>query len=293
MTKLKNFFVALFSLSLITSATVAAENVTANNNQQPEQKVDDRQSEVTADEIEYDSESGIAKANGNVQAKSEKNKEPSELNADTVEYDMNTGVVLATGNVLLKHGTGRATGARAMYNTNTLEAYLTENVIVEREGVKITCDNLRSNGQGHMQADGNVHGTQIIQPNEKYPNGDTRTFTGEHVDYYPDDKKHVVIPTGGLITMNDGTFTADYMEGWLDEEHYVGTGNAHAVSPPRQMEAGGDKADYFGKDDGKLVLTGNAWAIQENNTVRGNRLTVYMAENKKLQVKPETNNKSF
>ena len=292
MAKLKNFFVALVSLSLITSATVAAENVTENKNQSA-QKVDDRQSELNADEIEYDSESGIAKAQGNVNAKSEKNKEPSELNADNVEYNMNSGVVLATGNVLLKHGTGRATGARAMYNTKTLEAYLTENVIVERDGVKITCDNLRSNGQGHMQADGNVHGTQIVQPNEKYPNGDTRTFTGEHVDYYPDDKKHVVIPTGGLITMNDGTFTADHMEGWLDEEHYVGTGNAHAVSPPRKMEAGGDKADYFGKDDGKLVLTGNAWAIQENNTVRGNRLTVYMAENKKLQVQPETNNKNF
>ena len=77
------------------------------------------------------------------------------------------------------------------------------------------------------------------------------------------------------------------MEGWLDEEHYVGTGNAHAVSPPRQMEAGGDKADYFGKDNGKLILTGNAWVIQENNTVRGNRLTVYMAENKQLGVRNE------
>ncbi len=279
--KFKNFFAAIIGLSLITSATVAAENLN-----QSAEKVDDRQSEVNADEIEYDSENGIAKAKGNVQAKSEKDKVPSELNADNVEYNMNTGIVQATGNVLLKHGTGRATGARAMYNVNTMEAYLTENVIVERDGIKVTCDNLRSNGKGHMQADGNVHGTQIIAPNEKYPNGDTRTFTGEHVDYYPDNKKHFVIPTGGLITMNDGTFTADHMEGWLDTEHYIGTGNAHAVSPPRKMEAGADKADYFGKDSGKLVLTGNAWVIQENNTVRGNRLTVYMADDKKLKVQP-------
>ena len=289
MFKWKNFFAAVLSLSLITSATVAAENV-AEKNQPSAEKVDDRQSEVNADEIEYDSESGIAKAKGNVNAKSEKNKEPSELNADNVEYNMNSGIVLATGNVLLKHGTGRATGARAMYNTKTMEAYLTENVIAERDGVKITCNDLRSDGKGHMQANGNVHGTQIIQPNEKYPNGDTRTFTGEHVDYYPDDKKHFVVPTGGLITMNDGTFTADHMEGWLDDEHYIGTGNAHAVSPPRQMEAGGDRADYFGQEGGKLVLTGNAWAIQENNTVRGNRLTVYMAEDKKLKVQPAPSN---
>ncbi len=137
-----------------------------------------------------------------------------------------------------------------------------------------------------MQADGNVVGTQTVLPNEKYPNGDTRTFKGEHVDYYPDDRKHVVIPTGGIVTSGDGTFTADHMEGWLDEEHYIGTGNAHAISPPRQMEAGGDRVDYFGKDQGKAILTGNAWAIQENNTIRGNRLTVYLADDKKIKVKP-------
>ena len=274
MAKWKKFFAAICGLTLITTASFAAEN-------------DNRQSELNADEIEYDTESGVAKANGSVTAKSVQNKEPSELNADNVEYNMNSGIVTATGNVLLKHGTGKATGTHAMYNSKTMEAYITGNVIVERDGIKITCNSMRSDGAGHMQADGNVHGTQIVQPNEKYPNGDTRTFTGEHVDYYPDDKKHVVIPHGGLITMNDGTFTADYMEGWLDEEHYIGTGNAHATNPPRQMEAGGDQADYYGKENGKLILTGNAWAIQENNTVRGNRLTVYL-EDDKLKVKPES-----
>lgn len=278
MTNWKKFFIVMIGLSLMTTNVMA------------EQNDDGRYSEVNADEIEYDSESKVAKANGNVKAKSERNKEPSELNADNVEYDMNSGVVTASGNVLLKHGTGRATGVNGMYNTNTMEAYLTGNVIVERDDVKITCDSVRSNGQGHMQADGNVHGVQTVQPNEKYPEGDTRTFSGEHVDYYPDDNKHVVIPTGGLITMNDGTFTADYMEGWLDEEHYTGTGNAHATSPPRQMEAGGDKADYFGKENGKLILSGNAWVIQENNTVRGNKLTVYMADDKKMKVQPEQKN---
>ena len=213
------------------------------------------------------------------------NEKPSELNADEVEYDSNTGVVTAKGNVLLKHGTGRATGARAMYNVKTKEAYLEENVVAEQDGVRITCNTLRSDGT-HMQADGNVHGVQKIEPNEKYPNGDTRTFTGEHVDYYPYENKHVVIPEGGLATSGDGTFTADHIEGWLDEEHYIGTGNAHLVSPPRNMEAGGDRVDYFGKEEGKAVLTGNAWAYQDNNTVRGNRLTVYLADDKKLKAAP-------
>ena len=267
-------------LALAVTAVIISSVALAEENQ------DDKPSELRADEVEYSMETGVAKAKGNVSATTEKNKIPSSLNADEVEYDMNSGVITATGNVLLKHGTGKATGAKAMYNINTMEAYLIENVIVIRDDLKITCDSLRSNGQGHMQADGNVIGTQTVAANEKYPNGDTRTFQGEHVDYYPDDKKHVVIPTGGLVTSSDGTFTADSMEGWLDDEHYIGIGNAHAVSPPRKMEAGGDRVDYFGKEQGKAILTGNAWAIQENNTIRGNRLTVYLADDKNIKVKP-------
>ncbi len=218
-------------------------------------------------------------------AAEEKEELPSELNADEVEYDMETGDLIATGNVLLKHGTGKATGKKAKYNVNTKAAYLIGNVVVIRDDMKLTCDKLTSDGKV-MQADGRVHGVQTVAPNEKYPNGDKRTFTGDHVDFYPDDKNHVIIPAGGLITSGDGTFTADHIEGWLDEEHYIGIGNAHIVSPPRQMEAGGNRIDYFGKEQGKAILTGNAWAIQENNKVKGERLTVYMAKDNKLKVTP-------
>ena len=268
-------------LAVLSTAFILSSIAAAEENQQEE-----KPSELRADEVEYSTDSGVATAKGNVSATTEKNKVSSSLNADEVVYDMNSGVITATGNVLLKHGTGKATGAKAMYNINTMEAYLVENVIVVRDDMRVTCDSLKNNGQGHMQADGNVVGTQTVLPNEKYPNGDTRTFKGEHVDFYPDDRKHVVIPTGGIVTSGDGTFTADHMEGWMDEEHYVGTGNAHAVSPPREMEAGGDRVDYFGKDQGKAILTGNAWAIQGNNTIKGNRLTVYLADDKKVKVKP-------
>ena len=189
--------------------------------------------------------------------------------------------VSANGNVHLKYGNGTATGGRAMYNTNTQEAYLLDNVVVIRDDMKLTCASLINDGLGHMQATGNVDFIQKLAPNEKYPNGDTRTFKGEHVDYYPDDRKHVVIPTGGIVTSNDGNFTANYMEGWLDEEYFIGTGDVHIVSPPREMEAGGDRIDYFAQQNGKAILTGNAWVVQKNNTMRGNKLTVYLAENQK------------
>ena len=214
----------------------------------------------------------------------EQNEEPSEVNADAIEYDMNTGIVAAEGNVLLKHGLTKATGLHAMFNVNTKEAHLIGNVIVVREDMRITCNKLASNGQGYMAADGNVIATQNLAPNEKYPDGDLRTFTSEHIDYFPDEGKHFVIPTGGLAESRvEGTFTADQMEGWLDAEHYIGRGNAHLVSTARNMEAGGDQVDYDGKDAGKAVLSGNAWAYQNNNMIRGNRLTVYLADDGNLK----------
>lgn len=246
----------------------------------------DAPSELRADEIEYDMDTEIATASGSVfmrheeQAKNSDSNLPSEVNADSVDYDMKTGVVTATGNVLLKHGEDRATGERAMYNTNTQEAYLIGNVIVVRGDLRVTCDSLNNDGNGHIQANGNVYGVQNIPPNQRYPKGDTRTFRGEHVDYYPDDKEHFVIPTGGVLASQvEGNFTADFMEGWLTDEYYVGTGNVHIVNPPKELEGGGDRIDYYAKENGKAILSGNAWAIQKNNTLRGKRLTVYLADN--------------
>jgi len=197
-------------------------------------------------------------------------EEPSELNADTVEYDMKTGLITAEGDVLLKQGTARATGAKGYYNVKTMEAMLEGKVIAIREDLRITCDRVMSNGKGHMFADGKVHAVS-----------QDRTFDGDHVDFYPEDRKHVVIPAGARVTSKDGVATADHMEGWLDEEYYIGTGNVHMLSPTKNMEAGGDRLDYYGKTEKKAVLTGHAWAYRNNDSLRGNRLTVYLADEEK------------
>lgn len=275
---MKKICAGIAAAMLISSVAMAADK-------------DDTPSEVNADAIEYDMNSGLVAASGNVFIKrGEVNQDKhAELNADAVQYDLNSGLVTAAGNVLLKHGLMKATGLHAMFNTKTKEAQLVGNVIVVREDMRITCNALASNGQGYMVADGNVIATQNLAPNEKYPNGDTRTFTGQHIDYYPDDRKHFIIPAGGFAKSEvEGTFTADRMEGWIDDEHYIGNGNAHLVSPARNMEAGGDNVDYSGKDSGKAVLSGNAWAYQNNNRIHGNRLTVYLADDGKLKAENAT-----
>ena len=200
--------------------------------------------------------------------------EPAELNADTVEYDMQSGQAVATGDVLLKQGTSKVTGAKATYNSKTQLATIEGSVIAVRDTLRVTCNKIIMDAQSHMQASGSVRGTD----------GD-KSFAGEQVDYYPNANKYVKIPGGGTISNADGTFTANYMEGWLDDEHYIGKGNVHVVSPSRQMEAGGDDADYVGKQEGRVVLTGNAWAVQENNTMKSNKLTLYLDQNGRAKVK--------
>lgn len=201
--------------------------------------------------------------------------EPASLDADTVEYDMQSGEVTAVGNVLMKQGTARVAGAQATYNTKTEQGVVSGNVIAMRDNMRLTCAQIIVDGPDHYQASGDVHGTQ-----------DDKTFTGDLVDYYPNqDGGYINIPGGGTLTSGTDTLTANSMQGWLQQEHYIGTGNAHIVSPARNIEAGGDQLDYYAQDQGQVVLTGNAWAYQDNNSMRSNRLTIYLADNGQANVK--------
>ena len=202
--------------------------------------------------------------------------EPASLDADTVEYDMGTGVITATDNVLMKRGTERIAGQKAVYNSKTQAGTVTGNVIAMKDDMRLTCNEIVSDGQEHMRATGNVHGTQ-----------QDKSFSGNQVDYYPQQNDYLLMAEGGVVSNADGTFTAARMEGWLKDDHYIGTGSAHLVSPAKNAEVGGGVMDYQGKQgQGVVTATGNAWAVQENNTMRANKLTVYLAKDGQPQAQP-------
>ena len=198
--------------------------------------------------------------------------EPASLDADTVEYDMGTGIITAEGNVLMKRGIARVAGAKAVYNSKTQEGAVTGGVIAERGDMRLTCSEIVSDGQEHMRATGNVQGTQ-----------QDKHFSGDQVDYYPQQNDYLLMETGGIVGNADGTFTAARLEGWLKEDRYVGTGAAHLVSPAKNMEVGGDVMEYHGD---VVTATGNAWAVQENNTLHSNKLTVRLAEGGQAEAQP-------
>ena len=198
--------------------------------------------------------------------------EPAELNGDTVEYSMKTGEMVATGNVVMKQGDAVMTGAKAVYNTKTQHGQVTGGVVADKGDMHMTCATFTADGQNHLIATGDVHAVKA-----------DKTFTGPAAEYFTD-QDYVLMGQGGMITSADGSFTADHMEGWLKDNHFKGIGNAHIVSPPKSFEGGGDQAEYFGQENGKAVLTGNAWAIQENNTMKSQRLTVYLADDGQAKV---------
>lgn len=196
------------------------------------------------------------------------NTEPTSLTADALTYDTRTGVVTAENNVRMEQGTAYVEGRHATYNTKTQEGTVEGGVRASRDDMRLSCDRLFAEGQEHWQASGSVNMVQA-----------GRTFTGPQVDYYPGRNDYILAASGGTITSPDGTLYADHLEGWLKEEHYVGTGNAHIVSPPRDIEGGGDRMDYYGKEEKpRVVLEGNAWVFQGNNMARSNHMTVYLAD---------------
>ena len=86
--------------------------------------------------------------------------EPASLDADTVEYDMGTGVITATTNVLMKRGTERIAGQKAVYNSKTQQGIVTGGVVAMKDDMRITCNEVVSDGQEHMRATGNAWAVQ-------------------------------------------------------------------------------------------------------------------------------------
>jgi len=191
---------------------------------------------------------------------------PVDLTADTVEYNSKSGLITAKGNVVMLQDGARISGAEAQYNSGTQEGMVTGNVVADKEDMHMTAATVKTAGKDHMIASGGVVAIKA-----------DKTLSGPVIEYFAD-RQYMLVPSAAKVVMKDGVFTSDKMEAYLNEDHLIGTGNVHIVSAPRNLEAFGDQADYYGKEDGKVILTGNAVATQDNNTLKSNRLTLYLAD---------------
>lgn len=191
---------------------------------------------------------------------------PSDLFGDHLEYDANTGQMTAEGHVVMISEDGKTTSDFATYNINSQTGTMRGNVIADKKDMHLDCDMLEIFTGSKIIATGNVHAKQA-----------DKSFSGLKAEY-TSETGYIVMPSGGTVTSTDGQFSADFMEGWINENHYRGVGNTHIISQAKNFEGGGDQADYFGEQSGKLVLTGNAWGIQENHRLHGQVITVFLKD---------------
>lgn len=191
-----------------------------------------------------------------------------DLAADVLEYDSTTGVIHAAGSVRMRQGDATLTGSRAEYNINSREGSVTGGVTLHKDDVRMTAAAVKTLDSAHIAAEGDVVVTK-----------GGSTLTGPRADYYTD-REYVVIDADARIAMPDGTMTADRLEAYLADNRLIATGSVRIASQTKNIDATSDKATYDGGERGKVVLSGNAVAVQDNNTLRGNTVTLYLGEGK-------------
>jgi Organic solvent tolerance protein OstA len=209
---------------------------------------------------------------------------PVELTADTIEYDSKAGVMTAEGAVKIVRDHAVLTGTSAQYNTKSKEAYVAGGVKVVRDDTTLTADQVRSYNDNYLVATGDA----VLTKGEN-------TLTGPQIEHWVD-RQYSLVPGSARLTMPDGWMTADKMEAFHNEDRAVADGDVHIVSDKRSLDATSDQAVYYGSksDQGKVVLSGNARAIQEGNVLTGKTLTIYLDDKamdaqgrSKLVIKPQ------
>lgn len=207
---------------------------------------------------------GIAAAQGN---------QATQLDAQTIEYNAQTGQITANGGVTMLHDGATLTGAYATYNSKTQQGTISGGVHGSKGGMQFSSQSVTTQGKDEIVASGGVYAKQA-----------DKSLRGPALRYNFS-TEYAVLPQGGTISMADGTITANHLEGNLQNEQFQAAGNVHIVSQTRNIDAYSDKADYYGKQDAKVILSGHAVAMQDNNELRGERLTLYLGDDGKAAVK--------
>lgn len=204
--------------------------------------------------------------------------QPIEVEADSIDYNAKSGVVKAQGNVIFVQGGATLTGSEVTYNSQTKNGLVTGGVKAIKEDMTLTAAQVQLQNNTHFVATGSAVLTK----------GDNR-LTGPTVEY-DSSQDYALVPQDAVLTGPDGTMTANRIEAFLKEDRAQGLGNVHVVSETRKLDARADKADYYGiktAGQGKLILTGNARAIQDGNTLTGETLTLYL-DNKTVDAQGRT-----
>lgn len=192
------------------------------------------------------------------------------ISADTLSYDGNTGRAEASGNVVITQQDKTITGANGWYNTKTREASLDGGVSLIGSNMAMSAQSVHSINDNQFSATGDVH----LQR-------DDRQIFGDSVEYNSDTEYGKVLGNARLIAEGT-TLTGNQVEGWLKEIRAVAQGDVTFNNPDRNVSGSADRATYTqtpNQNDGVVLLTGSAHAVQNGNVLNAPELKLYLNDN--------------
>lgn len=195
------------------------------------------------------------------------NEGPLTISADTLSYDGNTGRAEASGNVVITQQDKTITGANGWYNTKTREASLDGGVSLIGSNMAMSAQSVHSINDNQFSATGDVH----LQR-------DDRQIFGDSVEYNSDTEYGKVLGNARLIAEGT-TLTGNQVEGWLKEIRAVAQGDVTFNNPDRNVSGSADRATYTqtpNQNDGVVLLTGSAHAVQNGNVLNAPELKLYL-----------------
>lgn len=191
---------------------------------------------------------------------------PVDITADTIEYDAKSGQTVANGNVKMTQEDAVITGTKATYNAKSNVGEIDGGAHLVKGDLDMVCEKVTSLDQNHIVAFGDV----VMKKAQN-------TLYGPKVDYFSD-REYAIIESDARLVTPDGIITANQLESFMQENRAVATGNVQIHSDTKKLDATSDVANYYGAEgeQGRIVLTGNAVAMQDGNTLRGNTLTLFL-----------------
>ncbi len=187
------------------------------------------------------------------------------VDAPEIEYDMESGDGTTTGKTTIEHDGGTAVGQKgSTFNSKNRTGHLYGGVVADK-------------GDEHLRSQ------ELFIYTDKYVSavGDAVVIKGAkrleapRVDYHDDTEFAETL--GGWARLSDadgswlkaGKITYDMKSGLANA-----TGGVSLESRPRKLTGTGNTAIYNTKETGYIELIGNAKAVQDGNTVTGDKLRI-------------------
>ena len=193
-----------------------------------------------------------------------------DITADVLTYNGQTKTAQAEGSVVINDNGAVMTGSSGEYHFEDKSSYLTGGVHYQKDNTSLTAATVYMSGDKTLRGVGGV----VIHDGDRMLSGDTVTYNPDTGYGLSDGNSHVETP--------DGTLDAPHMEGNLKEIRIDATGGVHITSEKHQLVADGDTAVYTkspNADDGHIVLSGDATANQNGNTITGPELDISLRDN--------------